>query len=325
MYIGDGQIVNALNPGAGVQVSGLHDMPYVGAVRRRLTLTHRAARPRPGGRLRAPPRLPARSCSPWSELTSRRATARSTSSHRRRPRTAAPARRAGPEDPGPAGRGARRSAPVTTRSAWPPRVPTSCWAGCTTTPKRCGSATSRCATSTRARRSAPREQAELGQDAWQRSVQLDLSLRRVSTGPRRGSRPARCSSRPTEGVRIAALRRRRLAHAAVAGRPAQRRTDAADVAGGGRRPRPGATRAGHARAAARSRGCCRTGTGRCSWRCRARGKQLDAALQAEPGEYDNIAAVTTTCRRVARAGRAGAGVRQSRPSSASSSSVAPRW
>jgi cell wall-associated NlpC family hydrolase len=33
MYIGDGKIVNALNPGAGVQVSGLHDMPYVGAVR----------------------------------------------------------------------------------------------------------------------------------------------------------------------------------------------------------------------------------------------------------------------------------------------------
>ncbi len=33
MYIGDGQIVNALNPSSGVQVSGLHDMPYVGAVR----------------------------------------------------------------------------------------------------------------------------------------------------------------------------------------------------------------------------------------------------------------------------------------------------
>jgi hypothetical protein len=33
MYIGNGQIVNALNPGAGVRISGLHDMPYVGAVR----------------------------------------------------------------------------------------------------------------------------------------------------------------------------------------------------------------------------------------------------------------------------------------------------
>jgi cell wall-associated NlpC family hydrolase len=33
MYIGNGQIVNALNPGAGVQISGLHDMPYSGAVR----------------------------------------------------------------------------------------------------------------------------------------------------------------------------------------------------------------------------------------------------------------------------------------------------
>jgi cell wall-associated NlpC family hydrolase len=33
MYIGNGQIVNALNPGSGVQISGLHDMPYVGAVR----------------------------------------------------------------------------------------------------------------------------------------------------------------------------------------------------------------------------------------------------------------------------------------------------
>ena len=33
MYIGNGQIVNALNPGAGVNVSPLHMMPYVGAVR----------------------------------------------------------------------------------------------------------------------------------------------------------------------------------------------------------------------------------------------------------------------------------------------------
>ena len=33
MYIGNGKIVNALNPGSGVRISGLHDMPYVGAVR----------------------------------------------------------------------------------------------------------------------------------------------------------------------------------------------------------------------------------------------------------------------------------------------------
>ncbi len=33
IYIGDGQMVNALNPGSGVQISGLHDMPYSGAVR----------------------------------------------------------------------------------------------------------------------------------------------------------------------------------------------------------------------------------------------------------------------------------------------------
>jgi len=33
MYIGNGLIVNALNPGAGVRVSELHSMPYVGAVR----------------------------------------------------------------------------------------------------------------------------------------------------------------------------------------------------------------------------------------------------------------------------------------------------
>ena len=33
MYIGNGQVVNAQNPGTGVRVSGLHDMPYVGAVR----------------------------------------------------------------------------------------------------------------------------------------------------------------------------------------------------------------------------------------------------------------------------------------------------
>ncbi len=33
MYIGNGQVVNALNPSSGVQISGLHDMPYVGAVR----------------------------------------------------------------------------------------------------------------------------------------------------------------------------------------------------------------------------------------------------------------------------------------------------
>ncbi|MCW2868620.1 MAG: putative endopeptidase precursor [Marmoricola sp.] len=33
MYIGGGKIVNALNPSSGVRISGLHDMPYVGAVR----------------------------------------------------------------------------------------------------------------------------------------------------------------------------------------------------------------------------------------------------------------------------------------------------
>ena len=33
MYIGNGKIVNAQNPRAGVRVAGLHDMPYVGAVR----------------------------------------------------------------------------------------------------------------------------------------------------------------------------------------------------------------------------------------------------------------------------------------------------
>jgi cell wall-associated NlpC family hydrolase len=33
MYIGNGQIVNALNPGAGVAISGVNDMPYSGAVR----------------------------------------------------------------------------------------------------------------------------------------------------------------------------------------------------------------------------------------------------------------------------------------------------
>lgn len=33
MYVGNGQVVNALNPGSGVQVSGLHDMPFSGAVR----------------------------------------------------------------------------------------------------------------------------------------------------------------------------------------------------------------------------------------------------------------------------------------------------
>jgi cell wall-associated NlpC family hydrolase len=33
LYIGNGLIVNALNPGAGVRVSGLHSMPYSGAVR----------------------------------------------------------------------------------------------------------------------------------------------------------------------------------------------------------------------------------------------------------------------------------------------------
>ncbi len=33
LYVGNGQVVNALNPGSGVQVSGLHDMPFSGAVR----------------------------------------------------------------------------------------------------------------------------------------------------------------------------------------------------------------------------------------------------------------------------------------------------
>ena len=33
MYIGNGMIVHAANPGAGVRVSPLYSMPYVGAVR----------------------------------------------------------------------------------------------------------------------------------------------------------------------------------------------------------------------------------------------------------------------------------------------------
>ena len=33
IYIGNGLIVHAANPGAGVKVSDLHEMPYVGAVR----------------------------------------------------------------------------------------------------------------------------------------------------------------------------------------------------------------------------------------------------------------------------------------------------
>ena len=33
MYIGNGQIVNALNPSEGIKVSGVNDMPYAGAVR----------------------------------------------------------------------------------------------------------------------------------------------------------------------------------------------------------------------------------------------------------------------------------------------------
>ena len=33
MYIGNGMIVNAENPGAGIRVTSLHTMPYVGAVR----------------------------------------------------------------------------------------------------------------------------------------------------------------------------------------------------------------------------------------------------------------------------------------------------
>jgi cell wall-associated NlpC family hydrolase len=33
IYIGNGLIVDAANPGAGVRVTGLHSMPYVGAVR----------------------------------------------------------------------------------------------------------------------------------------------------------------------------------------------------------------------------------------------------------------------------------------------------
>jgi hypothetical protein len=33
MYIGNGMIVHAANPGTGVAVAGLYPMPYVGAVR----------------------------------------------------------------------------------------------------------------------------------------------------------------------------------------------------------------------------------------------------------------------------------------------------
>ena len=33
MYIGNGQIVNAENPSAGVKITGVNTMPYAGAVR----------------------------------------------------------------------------------------------------------------------------------------------------------------------------------------------------------------------------------------------------------------------------------------------------
>ena len=33
MYIGNGMIVDAANPGTGVRVAGLYSMPYVGAAR----------------------------------------------------------------------------------------------------------------------------------------------------------------------------------------------------------------------------------------------------------------------------------------------------
>ena len=56
--------------------------------------------------------------------------------------------------------------------------------------------------------------------------------------------------------------------------------------------------------------CCRTGGAPWSWRSRARGKELDSALQAEPGEYANIAAVTTTVDGSLVLGRAGAGLRE---------------
>ena len=152
MYIGNGQIVNAVNPSVGVVISGLHDMPYVGAVR-------------PGPDRTSEPLAPlgrAASCCP---SVARAAPGRSSRAAAATTRHPAPARRPRTAPASTPRRRSRRStgssrrcgpAPAPVRSARPPRS--------SRRPARADlrqrrsaarAVTSRCATSTRARRSSP--------------------------------------------------------------------------------------------------------------------------------------------------------------------------
>ena len=154
--------------------------------------------------------------------------------------------------------------------------------------------TSRCGTSTRARRSTSDQQVELGPDAWSGTVELTYRYDGFDEPPARietsvvfvPDRRRRADRRPSAAAdertplwladRLSVVRTPRTL-LAVAARRAGRY--------------PGLVTARRAPGLARAAGL----EGAAGWsRCPSRASELDAALEAEPGEYDNIAAVTTT-------------------------------
>ena len=142
---------------------------------------------------------------------------------------------------------------------------------------------------------AASQQAELGPGAWRGSVQLGYRLRRGRPARRRGWRPASVFVPARRRAPDRALRRRRRADAAVAGRPAQRRTHGAarwsrsPAASAGRYPAARVARAVH-----QVRRVLPGWRGRWSSRCPQPRPSSTRRCDAQPGEYDNIAAVTTT-------------------------------
>ena len=137
------------------------------------------------------------------------------------------------------------------------------------------------------------EQAEFGEDAWRGSVELEYRYDGFDKAPARMETSVVFVPTP-DGARIASFGDADVAHATLARRPAERRTHAGDVGGGGRRTRPGGTPGSCGPAVRQVRRVLPNWRGPLLVEVPRSGEQLDSALQAEPGEYDNIAAVTTT-------------------------------
>ena len=295
MYIGNGQIVNALNPGAGVA-----DLrPPRHAVRRcgapwRLTTRSRAARPVRGGRLRAV-RASSRVLLAWS---SRAATDEvEHQATRRRRRTAAPS---APRTPRQTldqlverarQSGSRDDAVATGRPGSDELLG---WVLRQRAALRIGDLSMRYVDE-----GAPLDAARPGRVRPGRLARVGaarLPLRRVRHRRRRGSRPARslrarpataCGSRPSAAP-SARTPLWLVDQLSVVRTPQTLLAVAGDSPGRYPRLVHRAVRPGAARAAGLERAAC-------SWRCRDSGDELDAAAATrEPGEYDNIAAVTTT-------------------------------